>query len=678
MGKIKAIPVREFMGIDRLEMLRGYRSTNHILFEDNKVCEVKSSEMIMNRYLWELILLIPELPIKSEYNISNYYSNNIFTSKSINKVFEVIFKDMIQNILIPGNNLSFRDQLYERMYQILNLIYNEVVYYNLNFSSSMNILDLLEIQLDPELIKAMQKVSNEETPDSIEESYKILDKIMYSDERIKSSPLARSYISGQINANQAKQVLASRGYVSEMDGSIFKKPLATSFTLGMNSMYDISAESRSAAKALFLADKAIQDSEYFARELQLVCMEVEQVDDCDCGNTEYLEWYVRSGEENVSGKSDLNNLVGKYYKMPKSEECGFIKSTDTHLIGKTILIRSVLHCKHNNKHKICKACYGELFYSIHEHTNIGHISAATLTQKFTQSILSTKHLTGTATSTTISLDATADKFFIIKDNDGYAFKKGIINKDVNINLIVSQSNAFGLKDIISGKNMLKFDPARISRIESFILSIEKNGKTEYYPIVVKDGSKKGSFTYKFLEYIVQVGYTLDARDRYVINLNKWKSNLPILKLPQIEFSYIVLASQVKSMLKSVKTVKGEYSIETRESLLQKIFDTVNSKLEVNIAVIEVIVYAFTVVSLKERDYRLGRFCDNPQMAGIMDVVSNRSLGSGYAYQRVPKQIADPRSFSDQKRSDHLLDTLVKPNETILDYYGSLTSTEIIK
>jgi len=61
----------------------------------------------------------------------------------------------------------------------------------------------------------------------------------------------------------------------------------------------------------------------------------------------------------------------------------------------------------------------------------------------------------------------------------------------------------------------------------------------------------------------------------------------------------------------------------------------------------------------------------------MDCVSNRSLGSGYAYQRVPKQILDPHSFSKRKRSDHLLDVVVKPNETLLDYYGGLTNTEIV-
>jgi len=131
-------------------------------------------------------------------------------------------------------------------------------------------------------------------------------------------------------------------------------------------------------------------------------------------------------------------------------------------------------------------------------------------------------------------------------------------------MIINQTDVFGFKQLMSGTDMTKLDPSRISRISSIVLSIERKGKIEYFPIIIKD--------------------------RYVINLDKWKSNVPILKLPQIEFSFIVLANKIKSMLKSMKVVKGTYSLETQESLLQKLFDTINSKLDINIALLEIIVY----------------------------------------------------------------------------------------
>ena len=678
MGTVQAIPAREFLKFKPKELLDGLKSSKVVLFEDNIVVTMSANEVIVNRYLWDVYNLIPELPLLSKYNITNYYTNGIFSSKSINKLFAVILEDMFKKILIPSGDTSFKDIIYKQMYITVNNIYNEVVYANLNYASSMNILDLLDIQLNDKLIKAMQNVADVETPESIEDTYRILDEIMYDENNIKNNSLARSYVSGQINTNQAKQVLASRGFVSEIDGSIFSKPIASSFTLGLTNMYDVAAESRSASKALFLADKAIQDSEYFSRELQLVCMEVENIVIGDCGNTTLTDWRVRSADETISGKSDLNNLVGKHFLNETTGEMDIITKDRKDLIGNTIKIRSVMHCKHHNKHKVCSACLGELTHSLFNNTNLGHIAAGTLTQKLTQSILSTKHLTGSASGGAISLDALASRFFMVKNKDGYAFKPGIINKDVKMNMIINQSDAFGIKQLMSGTDMTKLDPSRISRIESMVISVEKNDKIEYFPIIIKDGNKYGSFTYKFLEYIVKTGYNIDNQNRYVISLDKWKSAVPILKLPQIEFSYIVLANKIKSMLKSMKVVKGIHSLETQESLLQNLFDTINSKLDVNIALLEIIVYAFTISSIVERDYTLGRFSDDKQLAGIMDCVSNRSLGSGYAYQRVPKQILDPHSFSSRKRSNHLLDTIVKPNETLIDYYGSLVSSKIVK
>lgn len=674
--KIQAVPAREFLQFEPQELLNGLKSSKVILFEDNVIVTMCAHEVIVNRYLWEVYNLIPELPLISKYNITNYYTNGIFSSKSINKLFATILEDMFKKILIPSKDISYKSLIYKQMYITSNRIYNEIVYANLHFASSVNILDLLDIQLNSKLITAMKHVSEVETPESIEETYRILDEIMYNDKAIENSTIARSYVSGQINSNQAKQVLASRGFVAEIDGSIFSKPIASSFTLGLTNMYDVAAESRSAAKALFLADKAIQDSEYFSRELQLVCMEIEGIVEGDCGSTTLTEWRVRSAEETVSGKSDLNNLIGKHFLDENTNQMDIITKDRTDLIGKTIKIRSAMHCKYRNKHKICSACFGELTHSLFDTTNVGHIAGATLTQKLTQSILSTKHLTGSASGGTIALDVLASKFFVVKNKDGYAFKPGIINKDVSINMIINQADAFGIKQLLSGTDMTKLDPSRISRISSMVLSVERKGKIEYFPIIIKDGNKYGSFTYKFLEYIIKTGYNIDNQDRYVINLDKWKSNTPILKLPQIEFSFIVLANKIKSMLKSMKIVKGTYSLETQESLLQNLFDTINSKLDINIALLEVIVYAFTISSIVERDYTLGRFSEDKQLAGIMDCVSNRSLGSGYAYQYVPKQILDPHSFSKRKRSNHLLDVVIKPNETLLDYYGSLTSAKI--
>ena len=670
-AKVQAVPVRNFLDFKPLDLLNGLRVNHKVIFEDNVIADMSYKEIIMNRYIWDLITLVPEIAIVSKYNITEHYTNGMYTSKSINKCFEVILKDMINNILIPGNNIKFLEEIYKHMYVITNAIYNEVVYDNLDYATSININDLLDIQMDPELISAMKEVDLKKDIDSINRTYEILDRNIRHDPKLRDNDIAKAYISGQVNPNQIKQVLASRGYVTEIDGSIFKYPIASSFTLGMKDMYDMAIESRSGAKALHLSNKAIQDSEYFARELQLVTMVVEKLEHVDCGNNDYIDWYVRPGSDTISGKSDLSNMVGKRYLNEKGIE-EYITNDHKFLIGTTVKLRSVMKCRLKNKHNICSACLGELSYGFHEHSNVGHLSATTLTQKLTQSILSTKHLTSSATTGSISLDENAKKFFVVKEKDGYAFKTGILSRAKSkLSLIVPQEQSFGLKDLLNGKDISKLDPSRISRIESMIIVVETKEGSEYFPIIVKDGNKRGSFTYKFLEYVVEAGYTLDSQDRYVIDLSGWKYVSPIIKLPQVEFSFMVLAAEIKSILKSIKLHRGMRSKESQESLLQKLFDLANSKLDVNIALLEVIIYAFSVVSIEDDNYGLARGASDPQMASILSNIVNRSMGPTYAYQTVTKQIVSPKSFKATHKTDHLLDIMIKPNEVLLAHYGKL-------
>lgn len=669
-----AIPIREFVKYRPIDILSGYKTNNNIVFEDGVVVEnMHYKEVVVTRYMLDVMLMYPELPIMSTYNIANYYTNGIFTSKSINKCFETMLEDIIKKLYIPGNNYSELSEVHRRMYEVVNAIYNDIGYNNVEYSTSSNIIDYLDIQMDDRLIKAIQIVeAKKETGDTtaIDDAYAVLDTLLTKDPKYVNNPIAKAYISGMVNPNQIKQILGPRGYVTEIDGSIFKYPIASSFALGMNNIYEEAVESRSAAKALFLSNIAVQDSEYLARELQLVAMVVERLIKTDCGNTEYINWYVRPSHDGM--KSDLHNLVGKRYWNEKTQREEIINNRNIELEGTTIKLRSVLKCKLKDPTHICSACMGDLAYSIQDHSAVGHLCTAATTQKITQSILSTKHLTGSASSNSLKLSEVASKFFNIKEGDGYAFKAGINNKaTIKLSLIVTQYEAFGLKDIKTVDDISRLDPTRISRISSFIIAEETKNGIEYYPITIKEGSKYGAFTEKFLEYIVTTGYSLDAQDRYIIDVSKWKYVSPIIKMPQIEYSFLELANEVKNMLKYIKIEADKKSKETPETLLQKLFDLINSKLDVNIGLLDVMVYAFTINSMEHRDYVLGRNNPNQEVADIKHIMPNRSLGGFYAWEYVAQGISSPLSFSDQHRMNHPLDAMLMPNETITEYNGGI-------
>ena len=123
-----------------------------------------------------------------------------------------------------------------------------------------------------------------------------------------------------------------------------------------------------------------------------------------------------------------------------------------------------------------------------------------------------------------------------------------------------------------------------------------------------------------------------------------------------------------NMFKSKMEYVGQEP-ETQESLLQKVFDMFNSKLNVNVALLEIIVYSFTVMSKENMD--MGRNSKEPTVARIFDIITNRSLSVAYAWEMENKWLFSPTVFDGRNATNHLLDVLYAPEATLLDKRGKL-------
>lgn len=660
---MKNVKVRDLLKIDAGVMRDGLKKSIVLVYEDGVKVTATANEVIITRYIINIFGVLGNLPIVSKYHITNYYSNGTYVAKSINKLFESILTDYTDGYTSRNGDRKYLEIVYEAMQRTINNIFNELVHGKIEYATSLNIGDFLEIQMDERLLDSIRVVDKDKTLDNINKSYDVLDTVI-RDKKYSNNIIARSYIAGTVNPNQVKQMLASRGYVTEIDSSIFKIPISSSFTLGLNNIYDLAIESRSGAKALFLSNRAIQEAEYFAREMQLVTMFVSKLVFTDCGSREYVDWLVR--DESYIGKSDLSNIVGKYYLNEETGEEEAITKDSKHLIGKTIKLRSVMHCKLAKKDHVCSRCYGKLSYGIFENTGLGHICSTTLTQQITQSILSTKHLTSSATSSNIVIDDIAKKYFSVKNKNGLALRTAVLGKARSkMSFVITQAEGFGLKDITKNTNIYKLNLGRVSRLKSFIIIITHDtGKIEEIPIFVKQVNRFGNFTHLFLKHVMDTGYTLNDNDDYIIDMSTFKSTDPIITLPQVEFNFLTLAMSIKKVFKSMEVVKGAYSKETPESLLQKVFDLVNFKLNVNIANIEIIVAAFTIVSLKDNNYDLGRNAEDPQLSKISDILANRSLGGSLPHEKTKPMLMSPKSSYGRNAVDHPLDALFMPAETI--------------
>ena len=219
------------------------------------------------------------------------------------------------------------------------------------------------------------------------------------------APLLNSGVG--INEGQLKELLLPIGNKPDLEGNTFPFPIKSSIINGFDTPSDYYIDATGGRKALIMNKKYTGRSGYFSRKIHLMCLDtvLDQDPKSDCHTKKLLRYKIDDMES-------LARIEGRYYRSrPSSSFERIIQITDTHLIGKTIYLRSPAYCANP---KICHKCYGKL-YNNNKEINIGLLAASIITSRFTQNILSSKHLLRTK-SIKIVLSDNYEKYFILDGN----------------------------------------------------------------------------------------------------------------------------------------------------------------------------------------------------------------------------------------------------------------------
>ena len=184
--------------------------------------------------------------------------------------------------------------------------------------------------------------------------------------------------------DQVKQLVLTRGFISNFDGEILSMPIKSSLIEGLNEE-EFFYSTYGARKGLLDIALNTGTSGYLSRKLIFACANL-QLDPTldDCGTTDFLE--VR-----VTTERKAQMLIKRYMKT--GETLTLIdKQNYLSLVGKTIEIRSPVLCQSD---KICRKCYGDLYKTINTKF-IGIVAAQTLGERSTQLVLRTFHTSGSA------------------------------------------------------------------------------------------------------------------------------------------------------------------------------------------------------------------------------------------------------------------------------------------
>jgi len=598
-------------------------------------------------------------------SIRRRYIGGLYNSKVLHETIEGMVIDIFNRRYINFGVMSEITSDIMHIFNELNNILGDLVPSSV---VGIDILDMMEIQTDPDMIEAMEKVDSEPTDNNIRAAYVTLDKVFKSG-KYADNPLTMLYVSGSAKAGQVRQALGPRGFTTDVNYEVYPYPVTKSFFIGLYDMYSLAIESSSAAKALVMSSLGIAMSEFFGRYAQLITMSVEKLIRVDCGSRHGKKWYV-SPAEVIEGietyKGDLSTMIGKRYKLHQEDEWSTISRTSD-ISGKEIILRDVQSCRLADKHHVCVECFGDAWLNIPALSNVGHFTTVTITAIISQLILATKHELSSSQAGLIALDPITAKYLTVKKN-GLAFKKDVFTRYESVKLHIPMSDVFGLFNIVDTNNT---DPGKVSKIDKCVLELNtKTGEKEYVTLQIRQGGRHGVLTKKFINFIIEANrLAIQYSDTAVVDITKWKSLSHFVTLPLIEFNFYTLLTSVRSLIN-----KRHTKMVTPNTLLSKLFTLINSKINVNIAYVEIMVYALSVISEADNNYDLPRLSSRQEISTLDSIASNRTLGVTYAYGDLYRNIMNPETFYDAGKVDSIMDIFIAPQETV-DYLDTVIGVD---
>ena len=664
----KRISARTLLGYNTEDLWETLYQPFILVFDDGQELLTDHKETLLSSYFWNIHRVYPLTPILQRHHVSHVLKGKALTSKTHIELLGIIFQDVVHTYNLPTP--ASRDHLTRMVYEVTNDIYVNLIKHAEAYVVSIDALDFINIIDNPTVKPILDSLTYDRS--SIDHAYTVLLDVLNNASDLTNNALARATRAKMVNANQVLQCVGPRGFLTNVDGMQIPIPVLRSYTTGMKSLYNTMVESQSAAKSLYFSESPLQDAEYFARRLQLLCMSVERLHYTDCGSTEYLLWRVKppvESNDRVVYPGDLKFMVGKYYYDDQSGKLKTITMADRHLYGTTIKMRSVAYCKHEDHHGVCSVCFGQMADNISPNANLGHVCAATMTQQTSQSVLSTKHLDASSSSEPIALTEVSRRYFTVgRGGSTYLFSKEL--KDKKISMVVSQAEAFGLTDIMIVPNVEDINPSRISEIDFVGFELQLDDSTtegNVTPVCVSQNGRYAMLTHEFLKYLKLNKWNLDNRGNFVFDLQYWDYTKPVLRLPEMEYSFSLHSHQIAVIIESrMKEISDRMKPDSPASTLVELFDLVNSKLNVNIALLEVILYAIMIRDGENGDFGLARNSTTRSL-GVADLtIKNRSLSAAMAYEDQATVLVDPKSFYEMGRPDSLFDCFIAPREVVQD------------
>lgn len=637
-----------------------------IVFDDGSTSTVYQRETLYSSWFWEIFRGYEQTVITNKHHVHSVLKGKPLGSGTHNALCSNILKSIVTSY--GDIRPAFKEPILKAIYKAISDSQKRLIVETKETPIGIDILDFIQIANHPAVRSFKEKAFLD--PDKIKYAYEGISKLIQTLPDFDDNGLAKAVRAGMVRDNQVLQCVAFRGFATEVDGTVYPKPIWSNYVSGNRALADFAMDSRTAAKSHFYSDASLKDSEYRARIFQLYGCVLQNIVYEDCGSDKLKPWFVKGEIKDATGTvtygGDLPMLIGKYYRLSPNDPYSVIQGDETHLVGQTIWMRTVLGCKAKDPHTACHICAGELHHNISRFDNLGHLGIVTTTGQFTQNILSIKHVNMSSVIIKILLGDFERKYLNVGENgDGfYLNHPEKFGKNTKLFVSVIRDEAPGLRDISEMDVTQQISLPRISQT-TLIRLVYEGADHHQIDVTVNVKVKKAPsmLSRDAIDYIHDNGWSVDDNNNFVLDMSKWDFSKPFLVLQNKEVSFVDLANEVRSMIQSSQKVfKNRAKENAPFVLLQELFDLVNSKLKINILSFEAIIYGLIVES--STSIAMGRHSED-QTLGIADtLVTYRSLGPAMAFEAHNKALFSPLYHAKGKRPDSLMDSFLNPQEVV--------------
>ncbi|MDD2819147.1 MAG: hypothetical protein PHN51_10210 [Candidatus Nanopelagicales bacterium] len=618
----------------------------NVVFEDGHVSEMNKQAVILSRYCWELLHVVPAT-LSRACDIRTYIPSTGFNGEVHIQFLDGIFKHICRE-----NHLKTYNQkapLLKMVYEIVDFIQNEILLGVCPWMTTISGKDLIGTVTHPDIVKIHENLRP--TPEGMDQAYRDIKTYVVNTK--DANRFVAAYRSKAANDNQSNQTIGPRGFVTDLSRTVYSTPIKNGFIRGMGTLYELIAESNTAAKSLNANGTQIATSQYTSRRFQVLAAVVDKIWQGDCGSQEYTAAEVTP--------SNIDNLRGKYFLNEETNQLQCIEGDESYLYNKLIKLRSSLHCKHPDDSRICTTCLGELSQNFEPSSNLGYTFSAYVMEKISQGILGTKHITQSVRKSAIMLELAAQNYFRPDENGFLYFKKGLNLK--GLQLVLPNASVGRLVDALNMQHT-NIGLAKIGELDSVTIRDMKPKTPTQEKLNISYKDRNCILTQALLMHIKTCTMESDHRGNFVIPLDDFNPKEPVFSNPLKEANVLTLVNSITSIVETNKA-----KITDPDQKLGMLMQVVADRFKCNMSVLEVLIYATTTYNASAGNYRLGRNSPTPSCAGKLELFRHRDFGGLAIYEKQLEAIFKHPEVTFSRRLDrqeHPMNVFITPQAAFMN------------